>query len=107
MGFWQLLFWFVCSLALGLWLFGWACLIAEKLWQKKQTEFSKWFRNLVEQSSRRFCLLVTATILTGCAGTGDVQIRTECPPMLREATYKAMQADEVADYRIAVEKCKL
>jgi hypothetical protein len=36
-----------------------------------------------------------------------VQIRTECPPMLREATYKAMQADEIADYRIAVEKCRV
>lgn len=36
-----------------------------------------------------------------------MQIKPVCPPMLREATYKAMQADEVADYRIAVEKCRV
>ena len=107
MGFWQLLFWFVCSLALGLWLFGWACLIAEKLWQKKQTEFSKWFKSLVEQSEKRFCLLVTLIICSGCCPNTGVQTKIECPPMLREATYKAMQADEVADYRIAVEKCRV
>jgi hypothetical protein len=46
-------------------------------------------------------------ILTGCVNTTDVQIKPVCPPMLREATYKAMQADEVADYRIAVEKCRV
>jgi hypothetical protein len=27
--------------------------------------------------------------------------------MLREATYRAMQADERRDYRIAVERCKV
>lgn len=107
MGFWQLLFWFVCSLAVGLWLFGWACLIAEKVLQKKQTKFSKWFKSLVEQSEKRFCLLATLIICSGCCPSSNVQIRTECPPMLREATYKAMQADEVADYRIAVEKCRV
>lgn len=52
-------------------------------------------------------VLLVPIILTGCASTGSVQIRYECPPMLREATYKAMQADEVADYRIAVEKCRV
>lgn len=45
--------------------------------------------------------------LTGCCQNTSVQIKPVCPPMLREATYKAMQADEVADYRIAVEKCRV
>jgi hypothetical protein len=52
-------------------------------------------------------VLLIAQILTGCCQSSAVQIRTVCPPMLREATYKAMQADEVADYRIAVEKCRV
>lgn len=46
-------------------------------------------------------------ILTGCSLIGNEPIeKISCPPMLREKTYKAMQADELADYRIAVEKCK-
>jgi hypothetical protein len=46
-------------------------------------------------------------ILPSCAKPTSVQIKPVCPPMLREATYKAMQADEIADYRIAVEKCRV
>ena len=107
MGFWQSLFWLICFLVVALWLFGWACLIAEKLWQKKQTKFSKWFKNLTETYGKKFCLILIATTCVGCCPSSNVQIRTECPPMLREATYKAMQADEIADYRIAVEKCRV
>jgi hypothetical protein len=62
---------------------------------------------MIEQSGKRFCLLLIPTILCSCCPVTSVQIKTECPPMLREATYKAMQADEIADYRIAVEKCRV
>lgn len=51
--------------------------------------------------------VIALFLLAGCARTTSVQIKPVCPPMLREATYKAMQADEVADYRIAVEKCRV
>ena len=101
------LFWLVCVLAVSTWLIGWAVLFAEKMLQTRQSKFSKWFNSLIEQSQKRYWVLVIASILSGCATTGNVQIRTVCPPMLREATYEAMQADEVADYRIAVEKCRV
>ena len=100
------LFWLVCVLAVFTWLIGWVVLFAEKILQTRQTKFSKWFKNLIETSQKRYWVLVILATCNGCATTGSVQIRTVCPPMLREATYKAMQADEVADYRIAVEKCK-
>lgn len=101
----KLLFWLVCAGLVGIWLTGWVCLIAEKALQRKQTKFSKWFKNLIEIYEKRFYLLLIVLTLPSCCPNSSVQIRTECPPMLREATYKAMQADEVADYRIAVEKC--
>ena len=48
-----------------------------------------------------------AIILTGCCKTGVVRIELPtCPPMLRDATYRAMQADERRDYRIAVQRCQ-
>lgn len=46
------------------------------------------------------------SIVSGCATTGPVEIKRTCPPMLRVATYNAMAADELADYRIAVEQCQ-
>ena len=107
MSVWQSLFWLVCSAAVGLWLFGWVCLFAEKIMQKQQSKFSKWFKSLIESYEKRYWVLVIVPILTGCCQHTAVQIKPTCPPMLREATYKAMQADEIADYRIAVEKCKL
>ena len=103
----KLLFWLVCAGLVGIWLTGWVCLTAEKILRRKQTKFSKWFKNLIETSQKRYWVLVILAICNGCTTTGSVQIRTVCPPMLREATYKAMQADEVADYRIAVEKCRV
>lgn len=46
-------------------------------------------------------------LLSGCAKTGNAPIEyPSCPPMLREATYRAMQADERRDYRIAIESCR-
>lgn len=45
--------------------------------------------------------------LNGCCRiTAELIEVPSCPPMLREATYRAMQADERRDYRIAIEKCK-
>lgn len=106
MSFWNFLFWAVCVLAVVTWLLGWVALFAEKILQIKQTKFNKWLKNLIEQSQKGFCLILTLITCVGCARTTSVQIKPVCPPMLREATYKAMQADEVADYRIAVEKCR-
>jgi H+/Cl- antiporter ClcA len=91
----------------AIWLIGWVVLFAEKILQTKQSKFSKWFNSLIEQSQKRYWVLVIVPILTGCASSTSVQIKPVCPPMLREATYKAMQADEIADYRIAVEKCRV
>ena len=49
-----------------------------------------------------------AITLTGCCKTGAVRIEVPtCPPMLRDATYRAMQADERRDYRIAVQRCRI
>ena len=101
------LFWLLCVLVVFIWLIGWVALFAEKILQTKQTKFNKWFKSLIEQSQKRYWLLLIASILTGCVNTTSVQIKPVCPPMLREATYKAMQADEIADYRIAVEKCRV
>ena len=102
----KLLLWLVLSGLVGIWLIGWVALFAEKILQTKQTKFNKWFKNLIEQSQKGFCLILTLTTCVGCAKTTSVQIKPVCPPMLRETTYKAMQADEIADYRIAVEKCR-
>lgn len=106
MGFWQSLFLLFCAVVFALWLIGWGILIAEKMSQRKQRKFSKWFKSLIETLEGKYLVLLIPIILTGCVSSGSVQTRIECPPMLREATYRAMQADEVADYRIAVEKCK-
>lgn len=52
-------------------------------------------------------LLLMTLICSGCANNTCVPIEVpSCPPMLRAATYNAMQADERRDYRIAVESCK-
>lgn len=46
-------------------------------------------------------------ICSGCSKHIAAAIEyPSCPPMLREATYRAMQADERRDYRIAIEECK-
>lgn len=52
-------------------------------------------------------LISLALVLSGCSTHTCAPIeKPSCPPMLREQTYKAMQTDELADYRIAVESCK-
>lgn len=102
----QSVFWAFCCVCVVIWLIGWVVLIAEEISQKKQRKFSKWLKELVTESERRFSVLLLLITLTGCASTGNVQIKHTCPPMLREATYQAMQPDELADYRIAVEQCK-
>ena len=102
----QSVFWAFCCVCVVIWLIGWVVLIAEEISRKKQRKFSKWLKELVTESERRFSVLLLLITLTGCASTGSVQIKHTCPPMLREATYQAMQADELADYRIAVEQCK-
>ena len=52
-------------------------------------------------------LISLALVLSGCSTHTCVPIEyPSCPPMLREKTYKAMQADERRDYRIAVERCQ-
>lgn len=102
----QSLFWAFCCVCVVIWLIGWAVLIAEELSQKKQQRFSNWLKEMCKKYGHEFIALTAAITLSGCASTGNVQIKHTCPPMLREATYQAMQADELADYRIAVEQCK-
>lgn len=100
------LFYVFCAACVLLWLIGWAVLIAEELSQKKQQQLNKWLKEMCKKYGRELLALTAAITLSGCANTGNVQIKHTCPPMLREATYQAMQADELADYRIAVEQCK-
>lgn len=102
----QSLFWAFCCVCVVIWLIGWVVLIAEKTSLKKQQKFSAWLMKMVNELEKRCLALLLLITLSGCASTGNVQIRHTCPPMLREATYQAMQADELADYRIAVEQCK-
>lgn len=103
----KLFFWLSLSGLVAIWLTGWVFLIAEKILRTRETRFNKWFKNLIESSQKRYWALAILLILPSCVNTTSVQIKPVCPPMLREATYKAMQADEVADYRIAVEKCRV
>lgn len=91
----------------GIWLIGLVALCVEKMSQRKQSKFNKWFKSLTKELQKKYWVLPIAIICNGCCQHTAVQIKPTCPPMLREATYRAMQADEIADYRIAVEKCKL
>lgn len=100
------LFYAFCAVCVLLWLIGWAVLIAEELSQKKQQRLNSWLKEMCKKYGRELLALTATITLSGCASTGNVQIKHTCPPMLREATYQAMQADELADYRIAVEQCK-
>lgn len=102
----QYLFWGFCALCVLGWLIGWAVLIAEKMSRKRKQRFLRWLQTAANQYGKKFSALLAAITLTGCASTGCVPNKPTCPPMLREATYRAMQPDELADYRIAVEQCK-
>ena len=102
------LFWLFAFVCVGVWLIGWALVIAERLEQKYNLKFSKWLSEMTEKYSRWLCLFLTMITLSSCCQNGNAPIEyPSCPPMLREATYKAMQADERRDYRIAIEKCKV
>lgn len=102
----QLLFFVFCAVCVCIWCIGWVCLIAEWMQQKNTRKFSKWLRNVTSQFRKGCWVLIATLILNGCATIGNAPIKQTCPPMLRTATYNAMQADELADYRIAVEQCK-
>lgn len=101
-------FLFLCAVCVVIWLIGWGLVIAEQIEQKYNLKFSKWLSEMTEKYSRWLCLfLMTQTLLGCCPNTSAPIEYPSCPPMLREATYKAMQADERRDYRIAIEKCKI
>lgn len=102
----QSLFYLFCVVVGCVWLIGWGVLIAERITQKNISKFSKWLKKLTSQYEKGFSALIVMLIVSGCCPNGNVQIKHTCPPMLRTATYNAMQADELADYRIAVEQCK-
>lgn len=102
-GFFFLAFYALCAVV---WLIGLALLIAELIPQKKQLKMHRWLKQFTRQLQKKFLPLMAMTILAGCCNTTAVQIKPSCPPMLRATTYRAMQADEIADYRIAVESCK-
>lgn len=96
-----------CSFVLGLGLtflaaigVGWI-----RLWCAKPKSVRKSRRK--NKFSKGFCLFLIAITLTSCSRHICVPIEVpSCPPMLREATYRAMQADERRDYRIAIESCR-
>ena len=65
-------------------------------------------KNLGWSAKKAITIPCVLFLLSGCVSRGCAPIEyPSCPPMLREATYKAMQADERRDYRIAIEKCKI
>lgn len=103
----QSLFYLFCVVCVCIWLIGWGFLIAERTMQKSMLKFNIWFRKITKKFKNGFSVLIVLTTCVGCAKTTAVQIKYTCPPMLRTATYNAMQADELADYRIAVEQCKM
>ena len=88
------------------WLIGWGLVFADWIKQKLSWKRKKTIVRLRKALQNGLWAIAAATILTGCCSTGNVVIEHDCPPMLRAATYQAMQADELADYRIAVEKCQ-
>lgn len=102
----QSLFYLFCVVCVCVWFIGWGVLIAERITQKNISKFNRWYSKITKKFGNGFCLLIVMLICNGCTTTGPVEIRHTCPPMLRAATYNAMQADELADYRIAVEQCK-
>ena len=103
----QLLFWLFLVLVVVISLIGWGCLIVEKIQQKRQIKRLQPSEQLKRKLKHGLWGLLMLTILTGCCANTGVRIEIpSCPPLLREATYKAMQADERRDYRIAVEKCQ-
>ena len=102
----QSLFYLFCAVCVVIWLIGWVVLIAEQKTQKYASKINNWISKMSSRYGKWFCLLIVMSTVSGCTTTGNVEIRRVCPPMLRAATYNAMQADELADYRIAVEQCK-
>lgn len=103
----QSLFYLFCVVVVCVWLIGWGFPIAERTMQKNILKFNRWFKKMTKKLRSGFSVLIATLIVSGCTTTGPVEIRYACPPMLRTATYNAMQADELADYRIAVEQCKM
>lgn len=101
------LFYLFCVVCVCIWLIGWGFLIAERITQKNISKFNRWLQNVTNRFKKGFWVLIVLTTCVGCVKTTDVQIKHTCPPMLRTATYNAMQTDELADYRIAVEQCKV
>lgn len=102
----QSLFYLFCVVVVCIWLIGWGFLIAERITQNNASKFSRWLQNVTNRLKNGFWVLIVLVTANGCTTTGPVQIKPTCPPMLRTATYNAMQTDELADYRIAVEQCK-
>lgn len=106
MSFWERLFYAFCALCVAGWLTGWVMVFAEKVLPKIRWKMLRLKVKLLQALRNGLCGILAVSILTGCCSTGNVAIKHDCPPMLRAATYQAMQADELADYRIAVEKCQ-
>lgn len=103
----QLLFWLLCLAVVAIWLIGWGFLIAERIAHRPRPNTPQWLIRLANRLSKWLCLYLMAITLTGCCKTGVVRIEVPtCPPMLRDATYRVMQADERRDYRIAVQRCQ-
>lgn len=95
-----------CSCALGLGCF--VLVLSGVSWMLSKRKKPKSVRK--SRRKRKFhvgCwLFLMILTLNGCAKTTCVPIEVPtCPPMLRDATYRAMQADERRDYRVAVELC--
>lgn len=101
------LFYLFCVVVVCIWLIGWGFLIAERITQNSVSKFSRWWKETTKKFGSAFSVLIATLIVSGCTTIGPVGIKPTCPPMLRDATYNAMQADELADYRIAVEQCKV
>lgn len=101
----RLLFWAFACACVVTWLIGWVIILVEKMPRRTKLKYYKRIRRAMNVLRNGLWAFLMTTITAGCATTGYAPINT-CPPMLRESTYKAMQADERRDYRIAVELCQ-
>lgn len=102
----RFLLWLFCVVVVCIWLIGWGIVIAERMPRKLKYRLLRLNRTIARKLCDGFWPLLMLIICSGCAQTTCVPIEVpSCPPMLRRATYNAMQADERRDYRIAVEQC--
>lgn len=90
-----------------LWFTEWGWRLADWMRRPSKSKEMKQMQRCVKMLKKKYLALILIVFLNGCCKTTVEQIEVPtCPPLLREATYKAMQTDERRDYMIAVKFCQ-